>query len=54
MAASSQSNVYMRALQDLNTLVSVYYPPTQGDIHYYVKPITDSTGISKQVRFLGI
>jgi hypothetical protein len=46
VAASSRSNVYTLALQDMNTLVAVYYPPTQRDIYYYVKPIVDSTNIS--------
>lgn len=36
-----------RALAELNTILQVYLPPNYEDTYYYVKPITDATGISQ-------
>ena len=45
VAKSSQS-IYTSALQELDTILQVYYPPEASTIYYYVKPINDATGLS--------
>ena len=48
-ASSNQKNKatkYTRALNDMNLLLDVYFPPDQRDVLYYVKPIHDKTSIS--------
>ncbi len=39
-------SLYTTALQDLDTILQVYYPPDARMVYYYVKPINDSTGLS--------
>lgn len=39
-------NLYTTALQDMDTILQVYYPPDARTIYYYVKPINDATGLS--------
>lgn len=39
---------YTTALSDLNTVLEVYLPQDYPTVYYYVKPITDATGISQQ------
>ena len=41
----SQS-IYTSALQELDTILQVYYPPDTSTVYYYVKPINDATGLS--------
>ena len=38
---------YTSALADLNTVLEVYLPPDYQDTYFYVKPISDATGISQ-------
>lgn len=38
---------YSTALADLNTVLEVYLPPDYPTTYYYVKPITDATGLSQ-------
>lgn len=39
-------SLYTTALQDLDTILQVYYPPDARMVYYYVKPINDATGLS--------
>lgn len=38
---------YTSALADLNTVLEVYLPPDYQDTYFYVKPISDATGLSQ-------
>ncbi|WP_165071832.1 hypothetical protein [Desulfovibrio sp. ZJ200] len=45
-AQAPVSTTYTTALNDLNTVLEVYLPPDYPYTYYYVKPVTDATGLS--------
>jgi len=45
-AAKPSQTLYTTALQDLNTILRIYYPHDSKTFFFYVKPISDSTGLS--------
>jgi curli biogenesis system outer membrane secretion channel CsgG len=46
-ANSANSTIYTQALQDLNLLLEVYFPPNMGKQYYYVRSIGDATNLSQ-------
>lgn len=47
-AENPVNTIYSDALGELNTILEAYLPPEYPDTYYYVKPVSDATGLSQQ------